>query len=99
LGKGTLGPKVGDFQRLFEREAGGHHFTYQSPDLVIAKWSLVVGLEALDHLRFAIRPKKIDAIIRVITQFTLNRGNFNRTAGALIEKFEQLRVDAVNALA
>ena len=53
LGEGAFRAEVGDFQRQFEREAGGHDFAEKAHHFLVGQGAGVHGGDALQHLPFA----------------------------------------------
>ncbi|MNN39382.1 hypothetical protein D3C81_1534160 [compost metagenome] len=96
LGKGTLRPQIGDFERLFKGQAGGHDFAEQAGHFFVAQRPLVALHHALEHLRLALGPVEHRRLA-----FSQGRGldprHFLRAAGTITDQLEDFLVEAVNA--
>src|SRR5438552_10143098 len=83
--------KVSDTQLLLERETRRHDLTEHGGDGVVGKRSAVVRLDRAQHLRLPLRT--------VRRRPGLERADFLRMCGALIQQAQQLAIESVDRLA
>ena len=97
LGKGTFRPQIGDSQRFFQGQAGGHDLAEQPGHFLIIEGPLVQLHDVLEHPGFTLRTVKYR--LGAFGQgFLLDLRHCLSTFGTLADQFENLLVDRVNAV-
>ena len=93
VGEGGFRSKEGDGHRFFKREGAGHNFAVNGSQGLAGYGSLVEAVEFLKNGSFAVR--RVDAAAAGQFDFSDSKHVF----GALVEKFDDFRVDGINGLA
>lgn len=96
LGEGPFRAEVGHFQRLFERQAGGHDLAEQPRHLFIVQRPLVTLHDALEHRGLALGAVE-HRRLAFRQRCGLDLGHFLGATGALTDQLEDFLVEAVDA--
>ena len=92
FGKGAQGAEESNAERLFERQAGRHHFTEKEGDVFVGQGAWIRVLQAAQDLCFALRAVDMPGF----AMLGLDLANLLGTLGALVEQAQQFAVDAVD---
>ena len=93
VGKGGFRAEEGDGHWFFEGECAGHNFAVDGPQGLAGYGTLVESVEFCEDGSFAVR--RVDAAASGQFDFSDSK----HVLGALVEEFDDFRVDGVNGLA
>src|SRR6266404_3771456 len=91
--EGRLRPEIGDGHGFLERERAGHDLAVNGAERLAGDGALVQAADALKHGAFAVRR------INFLTRLDFDGADFQHVLGAVVQQFDDLRVELVYRLA
>ncbi len=95
LGERPLRAKIGNLERLFQRQAGRHDFAEQTRHFFVAQRSAIAFHDSPEHRSFALRTIEYRHLA-FSQRGHLDPGHFLGTAGTLADQFQNLLIEAVD---
>ncbi|MCY1446936.1 hypothetical protein D9M71_635320 [compost metagenome] len=98
LGEGAFRAEIGDLERLFQGQAGGHDLAEQPRHFLVAQRALVQLHDVLEHPGLALGPVE-HRLLALGQGRHLHPRHVGGAAGAFADQLEDLLVEAVDAYA